>query len=88
MWGGMGLFWMFPVIALICMVAFVAVVGRMFFRNTSNAPRYDMHPVAGGSTLQCSHCAQGVRPDWVACPYCGTAIAPSQTMAPRPPLEK
>ena len=80
MWGDMGLFWMFPVIGLICMVAFVAIVGRMFFWNT--------HPVAGGPTLQCSHCAQGVRPDWVACPYCGTAIAPSQTMAPRPPLEK
>lgn len=33
MWGGMGFFWVFPVVGFLCMLIFFGVIWRRFFGN-------------------------------------------------------
>ncbi|MGC8484738.1 MAG: hypothetical protein ACP5O6_03770 [Candidatus Baltobacteraceae bacterium] len=92
MWGGMGAFWIFPVVGFLI----VLVVLGFILANFSDNARYRRFPGSHTSTpvvqasqslQQCSGCGRGLAPDWVACPYCGVSRTTAGQLQARPPSD-
>ena len=80
-WGGMGFFWIFPVIGFLCMLLFLGVMASMFFGSTTQSvpPSTGSHgslPSIPNAQDACRQCGQPMAANWMACPYCGTARPP------------
>ena len=82
MMGGMGFFWIFPVIGIVMMLTmmfhFISIfTGRggpmdWMFGNRwrDNQPR----PPSNVGDLVCPSCGSAIQPDWNVCQYCGTNL--------------
>ena len=80
MWGGMGFFWIFPVIGLVFMLLFFGVIGRAFFGNTAQT-----RPTGSEA---CRNCGQAMEAAWIACPHCGAPRSQSGQLVARSSSEE
>lgn len=88
MWGGMGFFWIFPIIGFVFMLIFFGVIARAFFGNTGQSQPtgsgpYGSVPSVPHAREACRNCGQAIEAGWIACPHCGTARAQSGQLEAR-----
>ncbi|GAC1538199.1 MAG: hypothetical protein NVS2B17_11850 [Candidatus Velthaea sp.] len=76
MWGGMGFFWIFPIVGFLFMLLFFGLIARMFVASSGPSAPRPQEP--------CRSCARSIEENWVACPYCGTGH-PTRGELARPP---
>lgn len=81
MWGGMGFFWIFPIVGFFFMLLFFGIIARVFFGaavppQTLNCGAYGYLPSVPHTPETCRQCSQPMATNWIVCPYCGTARLP------------
>ena len=93
MWGGMGFFWIFPLIGFLFMLIILGFIGSALF----GMPGRFQPPSAGSlSPVQnvphaleaCKNCGRALQTDWLACPYCGAARSQTRQLEVQHPSDE